>query len=59
MYSKVNENVSNWRFEISEGIYYVNNIESAASAVEMSVLAAKNVVNLIKSNKFTNVRDEL
>jgi len=44
-------------FKLHENLYYVNNIEWSASAMEMSALAAKNVVNLItnkeKSNKLS------
>ena len=46
-------------FELSEDIYYINNIESAASAMEMSVLGAKNIVNMIKSKRYNIIRDEL
>ena len=34
-------------FELSPGLYYVNSIETAASALEMSAIAAKNVVNMM------------
>ena len=34
-------------FELDDGLYYINNIEKAASAMEMSVIGAKNVANLI------------
>ena len=33
-------------FELSPGLYYTNRIEWAASAMEMSVMGAKNVANL-------------
>ena len=33
-------------FELSPGLYYTNNVEWAASAMEMSALSAKNVVNM-------------
>ena len=35
-------------FEISSGLFYINRIEWAASAMEMSVIGSKNVVNLVK-----------
>ena len=37
------------KFQLSSGIFYINSIEMAASAMEMSVLGARNVVNLIKT----------
>jgi len=37
-------------FMLINGLYYVNGIEIAASAMEMSVLGARNVVNLIKTD---------
>ena len=40
------------KFQLSSGIFYINSIEMAASAMEMSVLGAKNVVNLIKQKYF-------
>ena len=39
-------------FQLSPGLFYINSIEMAASAMEMSVLGARNVVNLIKKNYF-------
>ena len=35
-------------FQPSPGLFYINRIEWAASAMEMSVIGAKNVVNLVK-----------
>ena len=34
-------------FQLSPGLFYINRIEWAASAMEMSVIGAKNVVNLV------------
>lgn len=34
------------KFELSEGLYYSNAIETSASAMEMSLIAAKNSVIL-------------
>ena len=36
-------------FQPSPGLFYLNRIEWAASAMEMSVIGAKNVVNLVRS----------
>ena len=33
-------------FELSPGLYYLNRMEWAASAMEMSVISAKNVANM-------------
>ena len=35
-------------FQLEDGLYYLNNIEWAASAMEMSALSARNIVNIIK-----------
>lgn len=35
------------RFKLHQGLYYVNAIEWAASAMEMSAIGGKNVANLI------------
>lgn len=40
-------------FKLTDGLYYNNAIESIASAMEMSVIAAKNSVILVK-NYFKN-----
>lgn len=45
---------NNLKFELAENIYYINVIEAAASAMEMSVIGAKNVALLIH-NKVTNI----
>jgi len=45
-------------FKLHENLYYVNNIEWSASAMEMSALAAKNVVNLI-TNKEKSAANKL
>ena len=47
-------------FELQPGLYYQNRIEWAASAMEMSVIAARNVANLA-SNYVRDIkkRDEL
>ena len=37
-------------FKLADNLYYLNNIEWAASAMEMSALAAKNIANLILKN---------
>ena len=34
-------------FQLSPGLFYINRIEWAASAMEMSVIGAKNVGNLV------------
>ena len=41
------------RFQLSEGLYYINRIEQAISAMEIAVVGAKNVVNLIRT-KYSN-----
>ena len=38
------------RFVLAPGLYYINSVENAASAMEMSVLGARNVVNLIEAD---------
>ena len=38
------------RFALDPGLYYINSVETAASAMEMSVLGARNVVNLIEAD---------
>lgn len=40
-------------FQLSEGLYYINRIEQAISAMEIAVVGAKNVVNLIRT-KYSN-----
>ena len=42
-------------FALSSGLYYINSVETAASAMEMSVLGARNVVNLIEADYAKNV----
>ena len=44
-------------FTLDPGLYYINTVEAAASAMEMSVLGARNVVNLVKTDfpDFANV----
>ena len=37
-------------FTLDPGLYYINTVEAAASAMEMSVLGARNVVNLVKTD---------
>ena len=37
-------------FALDPGLYYINSVETAASAMEMSVLGARNVVNLIEAD---------
>ena len=44
-------------FQPSPGLFYINRIEWAASAMEMSVIGAKNVVNLVKLY-FNNSRED-
>jgi len=44
-YKTRNEMVE-YPFELSPGLYYINNVEWAASAMEMSALSARNVVNM-------------
>ena len=39
-------------FELSDGLYYINRIEMALSAMEFSIAGAKNVVNLIRKKHF-------
>lgn len=39
-------------FELSENIYYVNAIESVASSIELAMISAKNIVNLIENKYF-------
>ena len=48
-------------FELSPGLYYLNRMEWAASAMEMSVISAKNVANMASQylNKNIIKRDEL
>ena len=47
-------------FELMPGLYYQNRIEWAASAMEMSVIAARNVANLVVGYiKERNNKDEL
>ena len=47
-------------FELMPGLYYQNRIEWAASAMEMSVIAARNVANLAsKYIKDAEKKDEL
>ena len=47
-------------FELMPGLYYQNRIEWAASAMEMSVIAARNVANLVvKYVKNRTSKDEL
>jgi len=43
------------KFQLSPGLFYINSIEMAASAMEMSALGAKNVVNLIKQSYFAEI----
>ena len=38
-------------FQLEDDLYYLNNIEWAASAMEMSALSARNIVNIIKSRQ--------
>ena len=38
------------KFERESGLYHINSVETAASAMEMSVLGARNVVNLIRND---------
>ena len=52
-YSTVDDKL---KFELSPGLFYNNVIETAASAMEMSVIGARNIVNLINQR---NVKDEL
>ena len=40
-------------FQLSEGLYYINRIEMALSSMEVSIVGAKNIANLIKS-KYLN-----
>ena len=37
-------------FILDAGLYYINSVENAASAMEMSVLGARNVINLIEAD---------
>ena len=47
-------------FELMPGLYYQNRIEWAASAMEMSVIAARNVANLVSNYiKDAQKKDEL
>ena len=47
-------------FELMPGLYYQNRIEWAASAMEMSVIAARNVANLASAYiKEAQKKDEL
>ena len=53
---ETNQTLSN--FVISDNLYHINAIEWSASAMEMSVIGAKNVANLI-SEKFNNIDEDL
>ena len=47
-------------FELMPGLYYQNRIEWAASAMEMSVIAARNVANLARNYiKDSEMKNEL
>jgi len=48
-------------FELSSGLYYLNRMEWAASAMEMSVISAKNVANMVSQfiNQNIKKKDEL
>lgn len=54
---KVKEEESLSSFIISEGIYYLNAMEEAASCMELQLIAAHNVVNLIlhEDKEFKNL----
>ena len=39
------------KFKLEDNLYHVNAIEFAASAMEMSVIGAKNVANLVTRNR--------
>lgn len=45
-------------FELYEGLYYINAIESAASAMEMSVIGARNVA-LLAANRWNGNFDKI
>ena len=56
-YSTVDDKL---KFELSPGLFYNNVIETAASAMEMSVIGARNIVNLINPRNIKiTVKDEL
>lgn len=48
--TNINPNLGS--FELSDGLYYINRIEMALSAMEFSIAGAKNVVNLISKKHF-------
>ena len=43
--STVSDDLTN--FQVSPGMFYTSRIEWAASAMEMSVIAAKNIANMV------------
>ena len=38
---------------LDKGLYYVNGMENLASCMEMQIISAKNIVNLIYEDHFT------